>query len=235
MDVKLDAEQVNEILKTQAPPPGFKNFAVAMGAVASGQGVAFGTAMDPFKPTEVLRAPGSSFGIPPRCPTCHSLLQAIAQNATGDLLVECLFDGYEAVYRMGRGLWEPRPREGQTGPPGWLPPRFGETPEVSTPGPTAANPKPTRQPMARVAIPTEPPIHAEPPPMPGAVAQPDPVDEEGAEWLLLHDAAEITGKTAGDVYNLVRRKAVRTKRVKGRVLVLADDVVAAFKQEAAGG
>ena len=115
---------------------------------------------------------------------------------------------------------------------GWAPPKFGETPDQAKPGPV-------RQPLVRgveKGVPL-PPVQqparelglVAPPVEVAAVADADS-DDLGFDWLLLHDAAALApGKTAGDVYALVRKQMVRARRIKGRVYVDAVAVLAAFQ------
>jgi hypothetical protein len=63
---------------------------------------------DPFRPRDIIVPPGVS-QVPPCCPSCFVLLQAINVNPKGDLLFECMSDGYQAVYRVSTNEWEQRP------------------------------------------------------------------------------------------------------------------------------
>lgn len=61
---------------------------------------------DPMRPAEFVSPLGQT---PPACPVCKMLLNQVDSNPDGDLLFECLGDGYEAVLRVRSGEWEPRP------------------------------------------------------------------------------------------------------------------------------
>ncbi len=214
---RLDGADVQELLRTTPPPPGFEPFAVALAAVAAAPEHVFGVALDPMRPADIVAPPGASAGMPPRCPLCHSLLQAIFQNAKADTLFECLYDGYEAVYRVGAGLWEPRPRRASDG---WSPPRHGEKPEGSVAGRTAAPPAPATEPQAPRPVLSELAPSAAPP-------APEIPSAGDVEWLALADAAAVTGKTVNAIYKLVRRNRVPARKdAKGRVEVQVDAILA---------
>jgi len=81
------------------------------------------SAGDPFRPADRV-TPYSDAFVPPACPRHENevLLYAVNQNDKGDGLFACYTCGYETVYRVGSGHFEPRPgREVQ----GWMPPRIG--------------------------------------------------------------------------------------------------------------
>jgi hypothetical protein len=61
-----------------------------------------------MRPEDIVIA-GPVQQMPPCCPACLSLLHAINQNAAGDVLFECLSDGYMAVHRREQNKWEQRP------------------------------------------------------------------------------------------------------------------------------
>ncbi len=66
---------------------------------------------DPFRPADLV-IPSGVTSAPPCCPICFALLHSINQNASGDLLLECLADhvqGYQAVYRSATRQYEQRP------------------------------------------------------------------------------------------------------------------------------
>jgi len=78
---------------------------------------AFGVALDPFRPHDIQTPPGVS-GRPPICPsiTCLANQEQIVyflyinnSNAKGDVLLTCLNCGYETVFRVSTGAYEPRP------------------------------------------------------------------------------------------------------------------------------
>lgn len=223
----VDADAVGEIIRTTPPPKGFEPFAVAIGAIAAGSGQVFGQALDPFKPADIVNAPGSSTGAPPHCPNCHSLIQPIVQNAQGDTLFECLFDGYETVFRIGAQVWEPRPqREAAT----WRPPVFGEAPATSTSGPVARGNRPETDASSAAVSPSAASVQAEmaaPPPVRQPMAPrraPMPVANSGdMEWLTLQEAAAVSGLLVDKVYALVRGGAVSQKRGKGQVSLVNMD------------
>lgn len=228
METHIDGADVQELVRTTPPPRGFEPFAVALAAVAAAPQQVFGVALDPLRPADILTAPGASAGMPPRCPLCHSLLQAVFQNAATDTLFECLYDGYEAVYRVRAALWEPRPlRERE----GWIPPRHGEKPEGAVPGRTAPPPTPPAEPQAPGPALSElaPPLTR--PDEPGRSRT--NLDDAGPsvgdlEWLALADAAAVTGKTVNAIYKLVRRGRVAARKdEKGRVVVQVDALLAA--------
>ncbi len=88
----------------------------------------FGVAMDPFRPAEIVPPPGIAT-MPPLCPTCSVFLHAINQNPAGDVLFECLADGYYAVYRVSNGTWQQRPGHESSD---WKPPLVGAAPKPAT-------------------------------------------------------------------------------------------------------
>lgn len=53
---------------------------------------AFGVAIDPRRPTEILVAPGVATR-PPSCPECGAFLHSVDVNGEGDVLFECLNEG----------------------------------------------------------------------------------------------------------------------------------------------
>lgn len=67
-----------------------------------------GSAADPFRPADFMTAPGAAT-VPPCCPMCLALLNPMSQNAGGDVLFQCLNDGYQAVWRASAQQWEERP------------------------------------------------------------------------------------------------------------------------------
>jgi len=71
---------------------------------------AFGVALDPFRPSEVLPPPGLAER-PPYCPICQTdtFLYPTIRGQHDDLLFACLNCGYEAVWRIATNEWDPRP------------------------------------------------------------------------------------------------------------------------------
>jgi len=235
----VHSEDVGEILRTTPPPAGFEPFAVALGSVAAAPSHVFGQALDPFRPADIVNAPGSSTGAPPHCPLCHSLIQPIVQNKDGDTLFECLFDGYETVYRVKTNVWEPRP---QREVDNWRPPVFGESPATATPGPVAAPADPVSVPVfAPVSVPavvietvsTSPPVAA---PVPAPTVRqpmaPRRSEPTSSEWLTLGDAAAVLGVPAAKVYALVQG-GVASRRGPDQSLLV--NLTELQKTEASGG
>jgi hypothetical protein len=71
--------------------------------------------IEPTVPPEVIQTQ-------PRCPLCKSLIYPVTANEVGDLLFECLNDGYEAIYRVASQDYEKRP--GRDTERRWAPPTF---------------------------------------------------------------------------------------------------------------
>lgn len=187
----------------------------------------FAVALDPFRPGETTAAPGT---VPPSCPSCESLIYHVRSNDHGDLLFECLLDGYQAVYRIGSRRWEPNPNAQW---PNWEAPFFGArqpTEPVAAPPRVAPAPPPVAPAPAAVA-----PVEL--PPVTGPVVLPAPSTTTASvartastddiiEWLTLADAAAIAGKTQDAIYRRVRRKTLDAKKDgAGRVIVRADQLL----------
>lgn len=165
---------------------------------------AFGVALDPYRPLDVLGAPGQATR-PPACPVCDALLHVISQNPLGDTLFECLADGWEGVYRVGRSAWEPRPGREDTA---WKPPRGWDGAITPTPSEPFTAPTP------------------EPPVAPTEVLTSVERAEED-EWVTLDDAASISGLKPDSIYRRVKRGAIPSRRREkdGRLLVKVDGLL----------
>ncbi len=113
----MNDEPVDQMPKGFVKPP-----------MQSGEPTTFGVALDPFKPQDIIQ-PSGLMQTPPRCPGHEAVfLQAVNQNQVGDILFTCLYEGYEAVYRVLTGKFEPRPgRETE----GWVPPLLMPRSEVA--------------------------------------------------------------------------------------------------------
>ncbi len=97
--------------------------------------------VDPFRPQDLVVPPGL-VSAPPACPeTTHGtveaaiFLQHVSSNAAGDILLVCGGCGYETVYRIVAGTFEPRPF--RVYPDGFRPPRFGTAEAAAPPTPRA--------------------------------------------------------------------------------------------------
>jgi hypothetical protein len=201
---RVEGDDIREIVRTQPPPRGFEAFASALDEIAQGPQRVFGTNPDPLRPAEIVLPSGGAWS-PPHCPLCFSLVQAIRANHVGDMLFECLYDGYAAVYRVGPQRWEDRtstptgrwraPLFGNDPPAGWSPPAPGVSYEQAPPAP----PSPVVPPIAPVA----------PPIVVGATGANAPLPPT---WLTLTEAAAVTGKTANAIYKLVRRGVVPSRK-----------------------
>jgi hypothetical protein len=199
VNARVDGDEVATLVRTQAPPPGLEPFAAALATIAQAPTVAFGVAVDPMRPADVMMPPGFSSAVPPHCPTCFTLLHPIANNHAGDALFECLYDGYEAVYRAVGKFYEPRPQRPSEG---WTAPLLGIKHEEAVPAPT--------KPLAILPL---------QPDQPAAPAQTAPVSNE-SQWLLLADASLITGKSNTDLYKMARTGGIASRKdAKGRLEV----------------
>lgn len=84
--------------------------------------------IDPFRPQDLLVPPGL-ISAPPACPEpAHAteaavFLQHVNSNLAGDILLVCGGCGYETVYRVATGAFEPRPFRVYAA--GFHPPRIG--------------------------------------------------------------------------------------------------------------
>lgn len=210
---RVEGDDIREIVRTQPPPRGFEAFASAMDQIAQGPQRVFGTNPDPLRPAEIVLPSGGAWS-PPHCPLCFSLVQAIRANHVGDMLFECLYDGYAAVFRVGPQRWEARlstpaagnwrvPLFGNEPPAGWAPPAPGVSYEqianVAATTPVVPN------------APTVPPVSMTPP-VPRVPEAIIPPPEAAGAWLTLAEAAAVTGKTANAIYKLVRRGAVPSRK-----------------------
>lgn len=191
-----------------------------------------GVALDPFRPTELVTAPGV---LPECCPLCKGRLQDVRRNDKDDILFECLNEGYEAVYRTTpddcqprmvngiavQGPWEPYARPGMASE-GWRPPVSNRAVEAP---PAARAPRARRatSPTSRAAVSTETGSTAAMPPSP-----PPPSEAAAPEdlaWVTLADAADLTGATPNAIYLRVKRQTLDAKRgPDGKVLVRADQL-----------
>jgi hypothetical protein len=224
---RVEGDEIPEIVRSTPPPKGFEAFAVAMASVAQQPQQVFGVALDPLRPAEIITPSGGAW-TPPHCPLCFSLIQAVRQNHLRDMLFECLYDGYTAVFRVGPQRWELRPAP--TGPQDWTPPLFGNEPPTGWVPPTsgvsydqAVGMVPNRPDVPKPDGP--PPERVNPAPVrtPAPVSAPQPAVE--AQWLTLVEAAAVTGKTVNDLYKLVRKGAVPSRKSeRGLVLIDVDAV-----------
>jgi hypothetical protein len=103
---------------------------VAPSGEQTAQAAAVLAAAPQFDPTvkKSISVPAHLSGRPPFCPTCpgDTLLYPIDQNPAGDVLLECLSNGYFTVFRVAKQVFEPRPNHEQN----WVPPLF-EAPSVT--------------------------------------------------------------------------------------------------------
>ena len=102
---------------------------------------AFGVALDPFLPKEIITPPGLA-AAPPTCPLCGTFLHAVDHNPAGDVFFECLNGDlqsaghYSAVYRVATKQWDQHPAFRRDD---WVAP--GAKPAVATPEPKASKRK----------------------------------------------------------------------------------------------
>lgn len=207
-------------------------------AIAPPSRPAYGVSLDPFRPDEVMGAPGVA-NRPPDCPFCQAALHHIAVNDKGDPAFECLSDGYEAVYRTTEddrrhrkvngidvvGPWEPRPRLGVIST-GWRPPALWDVSPPEPPAiPAVADVRPPRVPKV-AAEPRAPATARGATKRTAAPAPPvsGPVGTD-VEWLTLRDAADIAGTTPNALYQRVKRKTLDSSRSpEGHILVRGDQL-----------
>lgn len=186
-----------------------------------------GVALDPFRPDDVLRAPGT---LPPKCPLCQQLIYPVATNDIGDQLFECLNEGYETVYRVAKNAWEPRPRPGLD-ENGWKPPILSGAPPVMSGLDGGANAQPPVVAPATITprrVPPAAPRSVDAAPVaPAAQVASTRAGDEDTDWITLADAAAIIGGKPDAVYRRVRRKTLASKRgPDGKILVRGDQLMA---------
>lgn len=204
-----------------------------IGAPAAAPQPAYGVSLDPFRPHEVLGAPGVATR-PPDCPFCQAALHWFATNDKGDMGFECGADGYEAVYRITQddrrprkvngidvvGPWEPRPRLGVVST-GWRPPTLGDQPAPPEP-PAAVTPA---QPPSPAAAEPRAAASARGAKRPAAALPAGDPAGTDVEWLTLRDAADIAGTTPNALYQRVKRKTLDSRRAaEGHIMVRADQL-----------
>jgi hypothetical protein len=224
---RVEGDDILEIVRTQAPPRGFEPFATAMAELAQGPQRVFGTNPDPLRPAEIVLPMGGAWA-PPHCPLCFSLIQAIRQNHVGDMLFECLYDGYAAVFRVGPQRWEARgegrwrpPLFGNEPPAGWTPPTPGVSYEQAAPAPAS---------FASAAPIVESTPIVESAAVAATVSGPS---SSATDWLTLAEAAAVSGKSANAIYKLVRRGVVGSRKNERGLLVVDMDALA--RHEGADG
>jgi len=100
---------------------------------------AFGVALDPFLPKQILPPPGLA-AAPPTCPLCGTFLHPVDQNPAGDVFFECLNGDlasaghYSAVYRVATKAWDQHPAFRRDD---WVAPGTEKKPVTAPSAPTA--------------------------------------------------------------------------------------------------
>jgi hypothetical protein len=178
-------------------------------------GPAFGVALDPFRPTEILTPPGVATR-PPICPSdiCISQVESVVYflyvvntNNKGDALLTCLNCGYEAVYRVEEGKYAPRP-----GRPAerWKPPILSlkEAKHIAKGGVTPT-PKVARGVKKAAGV---------------KAAQPDKAAVDTDPEYSPKLAAEHAKKSLDTIYEAIRLKRLKALKKDGKTTIKHKDL-----------